>query len=214
MNMKLAIGGWLLGTLLAVTSAAWAQNAPASGIYTCVDAQGRKLTSDRPISECLDREQKVLNPSGTVQQKVGPSLTAAERAQQEARDRQDQEERTRLFEERRRDKALLARFPTRALHDKERAEAIEQVAAISKAANARLVELAAQRKKLDDEMEFYHKDPAKAPQYLRRQVEENNQNVAAQKHFIADQEEETKRINSRFDAELVRLRQLWPILSK
>lgn len=214
MNMKLAIGGWLLGTLLAVTSAAWAQNAPASGIYTCVDAQGRKLTSDRPISECLDREQKVLNPSGTVQQKVGPSLTAAERAQQEARDRQDQEERTRLFEERRRDKALLARFPTRALHDKERAEAIEQVAAISKAANARLVELAAQRKKLDDEMEFYHKDPTKAPQYLRRQVEENNQNVAAQKHFIADQEEETKRINSRFDAELVRLRQLWPILSK
>ena len=214
MNMKLAIGGWLLGTLLAVTSAAWAQNAPASGIYTCVDAQGRKLTSDRPISECLDREQKVLNPSGTVQQKVGPSLTAAERAQLEARDRQDQEERTRLFEERRRDKALLARFPTRALHDKERAEAIEQVAAISKAANARLVELAAQRKKLDDEMEFYHKDPTKAPQYLRRQVEENNQNVAAQKHFIADQEEETKRINSRFDAELVRLRQLWPILSK
>ena len=36
---------------------------------------GRKLTSDRPIMECLDREQKVLNPSGTVKTKIGPSLT-------------------------------------------------------------------------------------------------------------------------------------------
>jgi hypothetical protein len=73
------------------------------------------------------------------------------------------------------------------------------------------VELATQRKKLDDEMEFYRKDPTKAPQYLRHQVEENSQNMAAQKRFIADQEEEARRINSRFDAEQVRLRQLWSI---
>jgi hypothetical protein len=58
-------------------------------------------------------------------------------------------------------------------------------------------------------MEFYKKDPAKAPQYLRRQVEENNQSVAVQQRFIADQEEETRRVNGRFDDELVRLRQLW-----
>jgi Domain of unknown function (DUF4124) len=208
--MKMAIGGWLLWGLLGTAGSVWAQNATVGAIYTCVDAQGRKLTSDRPISECLDREQKVLNPSGTVAQKVGPSLTAAERAQQEARDKQEQEARSRVSEERRRDKALLIRFPTRAAHDKERADAIEQVAAISAAASRRLVELAAQRKKLDDEMEFYSKNPAKAPLYLRRQVEENTQNVEAQNRFILDQEEETKRINSRFDAELVRLRQLWP----
>jgi hypothetical protein len=195
--------------MLAVSFGVHAQNAPVAGIYTCVDGQGRKLTSDRPIPECLDREQKLLNPSGTVSRRVGPSLTAAERAQEEAKAKQEIEERSRALEERRRDKALLARFPNRAAHDKERADAIEQLEAASDAASARLIELSAQRKKLDDEMEFYRKDPNKAPQYLRRQVEENNLNMAAQKRFIADQDEEARRINSRFDGELVRLRQLW-----
>jgi hypothetical protein len=200
----------LLGALLGTACGLWAQGAPVGGIYTCIDGNGRKLTSDRPIPECLDREQKVLNPSGTVAQKVGPSLTAAERAQQEARDRQEQDERRRVQEERRRDKALLVRFPNRAAHDRARAEALAQVAAISKAASGRLHELTVQRKKLDDEMEFYRKDPAKAPLYLHRQVDENSQNAAAQNRFILDQEEESRRINTRFDTELLRLRQLWP----
>jgi hypothetical protein len=72
-----------------------------------------------------------------------------------------------------------------------------------------LNELAAQRKKLDDEMEFYKKDPKKAPEYLRRQLEENSQSVAVQKRFIADQDEEVRRVNGRFDDELARLRPLW-----
>jgi Domain of unknown function (DUF4124) len=214
MKRLITVGtAWLMVALLGGVGSAWAQ-APVGGIYTCVDAQGRKLTSDRPIPDCLDREQKVLNPSGTLQQKVGPSLTAAERAQQEARDKQAQEARNRLSEEHRRDKALLARFPSRAVHDKERAEALDQIAAVSKAAGTRLTELAAQRRKLDDEMEFYKKDPTKAPQYLRRQVEENSQSVAVQKRFIVDQEEEARRVNGRFDDELVRLRQLWLTIAK
>jgi hypothetical protein len=151
----------------------------------------------------------VLNPSGTVKQKIGPTLTAAERAAQEAKEKQELEERNRLAEEHRRDKALLSRYPTRAAHDKERNEALAQINAVSKAASTRLTELAAQRKKLDDEMEFYKKDPNKAPEYLRRQVEENNQSATVQKRFIADQEEEVRRVNGRFDDELKRLRQLW-----
>ena len=195
--------------MLGLASAVWAQNAPVQGIYTCVDAQGRKLTSDRPIPECNDREQKVLNPSGTVKQKIGPSLTAVERAAQEAKEKQELEERNRIAEEHRRDKALLSRYPNRAAHDKERNEALAQISAVSKAASTRLIELGAQRKKLDDEMEFYKKNPNKAPEYLRRQVEENTQSAAVQKRFIADQDDEVRRLTGRFDDELTRLRQLW-----
>jgi hypothetical protein len=207
--MKRELGALLLLSALGVAAGgAWAQ---AGGIYTCIDSQGRKLTSDRPIPECTDREQHLLNPSGTLKQKIGPSLTAAERAQKEAQDKQAFEERARLDEQRRQDKALLSRYPNQAAHEKARAAGMAQIAAVSQAAGSRLVELAEQRKKLDDEMEFYRKDPTKAPQYLRRQVEENNANVAAQKQFIADQEEEKRRINGRFNEELVRLRQLWQI---
>lgn len=205
--MKLASGGLLLCGLLG--AAAFGVHAQTGGIYTCIDGQGRKLTSDRPIPECNDREQRLLNPSGTVKQKIGPSLTAAERAQHDAQEKQAREERSRQDEQRRQDKALLARYPNQAAHEKVRASTLQQIASVSKAASNRLEELAAQRKKLDDELEFYRKDPSKAPFYLRRQVEENNANVAAQRQFILDQEDEKRRMNGRLDDELQRLRQLW-----
>jgi hypothetical protein len=212
MNKRMEV--WLAWGMLGLVGTVSAQNAPVQGIYTCVDAQGRKLTSDRPIPECNDREQKLLNPSGTVKQKIGPTLTAAERNAQEAKEKQELEERNRLSEEHRRDKALLSRYPNRAAHDKERNEALAQISAVSNAASTRMAELAAQRKKLDDEMEFYKKNPNKAPEYLRRQLEENAQSAAVQKRFIADQDEEVRRVNGRFDDELVRLRQLWPTIAK
>ena len=182
---------------------------PINGIYTCVDAQGHKLTSDRPIASCMDREQKVLNPSGTVRTKIAPALTAKERADQDAREKKELEERIRQNEEKRRDRALLARYPDKAMHDKERAEALAQVAAVRQAAMVRVEELQRQRKIVSDEMEFYKKDPSKAPPSLRRQVDEVAQSLAVQGRFIADQDGEIKRVNASFDEELVRLKQLW-----
>ena len=193
----------------------WAQTGPViAGVYTCVDAKGRKLTSDRPIPECLDREQKVLNPSGTVMTKVGPTLTAQEKAQIEQKERREAEDKSRQAEEKRRDRALLARYPTKAIHDQERQEALSQIAVVIKAATNRTDELIRQRKLLDDEMEFYKKDPTKAPAYLRRQVEENAQSQVVQKRFITEQESEIRRLNVRFDDELGRLHQLWTMISK
>jgi hypothetical protein len=58
-------------------------------------------------------------------------------------------------------------------------------------------------------MAFYQKDPSKAPQRLRRQIDEINQAMAAQDRFIADQDAEAKRVNTRFDAERLRLTPLW-----
>jgi len=188
----------------------WAQESPViSGVYTCIDAKGRKLTADRPIPECTDREQKVLNPSGTVKTKVGPSLTAQEKAELEQKERREAEERNRTADEKRRDRALLTRYPNRAVHDQERIEAMAQIKVVIQAAKNRLDELIKQRIGIDDEMEFYKKDPSKAPAYVRRQLEENIQSQAVQRRFIQEQEAEIRRVNVRFDDELVRLRQLW-----
>ena len=200
--------------VLATGAVAQAQAPVVKGVYTCIDANGRKLTADRPIPECTDREQRVLNPSGTLKKTVGPTLTAQELLVQEQKEKQAQEERNRIAEERRRDKALLNRYPSRELHDKERADALAQIGAVKQAAAKRLTELGAQRKKLLEEMEFYAKDPSKAPLYLRRQVDDNTQSTAVQQRFIADQEDEARRVNQRFDDELVRLRQLWPTVAR
>lgn len=206
---------WALLLWASATGAGWAQSSPVmSGVYTCVDAKGRKLTADRPIAECVDREQKVLNPSGTVKAKVGPTLTAQERSEQEQKAKKEAEEQGRLGEEKRRNRALLTRYPNKSIHDQERTEALAQIAVVVKAATNRLDELARQRVGIDEEMEFYKKDPAKAPAYLRRQLEENIQSQAVQKRFIAEQEAEARRVQLRFDDELIRLRQLWATVSK
>lgn len=206
-------GAWLAWSV-GLAASAWAQSAsPVGGIYTCVDAKGRKITADRPIPECTDREQKVLNPSGTVKSKVGPTLTAQERADLEAKEKRDAEERNRTADEKRRDRALLIRYPNKTVHDQERQEALIQIGVVIQAAQRRVDELAKQRLAIDEEMEFYKKDPSKAPAYVRRQLEENTNSQQVQRRFIAEQEAEIKRVNARFDEELVRLRQLWALAS-
>ncbi len=204
------VAGLLLALLTTVAPAQSARPATQE-IYTCVDASGRNLTSDRPIPECLDREQKMLNPSGTVKARVGPSLTAQERSDLEAKEKAEQEERARLNEEKRRDRALLVRYPNKEIHDKERAVALAQIGVVRQAAANRVEELQHQRTAVLDEMEFYKKDPSKAPASVRRQLEEVNASLKVQARFIADQDAEVKRVSFRFEEELFRLKQLWAL---
>ncbi|MDY0105543.1 MAG: DUF4124 domain-containing protein [Giesbergeria sp.] len=196
--------------LWGLCAAVWAQASPGTqSIYTCVDRQGRKLTSDRPIAECIDREQRELGPSGTLRRVIGPTLTQQEREALEVRRRKEQEERNRVAEERRRERVLLARYPDQAAHDAERASSLALVDEVTTIAVKRIADLQARRKTLDQEMEFYRKDPAKAPMSLRRQLAENDEEVQEQKRFIAGQEQEKRRIHQRFDEELAQLRRLW-----
>jgi len=188
-----------------------AETTTTQGIYTCTDARGRKLTSDRPIAECSDREQKLLNPSGTLKARVGPNLTLKEHADLEARDKEEQEERARLNEEKRRERALLTRYPNKVIHDKERVAALAQIGVVRQAAITRIEELQRQRTAALDEMEFYKRDPSKAPPSVRLQINEVAQSLAIQQRFIADQDAEIKRVNANFDEELVRLKQLWAL---
>ena len=185
-----------------------ATQAPAS-IYTCTDARGRTLTADRPIAECTDREQRELNPSGTTRRRVEPTYTPRELAEREDRAREAALQAARQRDERRRERALLVRYPNATVHDRERGEALVQIDAVIQAARKRLEELAEDRKRVEEELEFYKHDVSKAPGAVRRKLEDNTQSVAVQNRFIGEQEDEKKRVNARFDEERGRLRQLW-----
>ena len=179
------------------------------GIYSCVDSKGRRLTSDRPIVDCLDREQKELGNSGTVKRVVPPSYTAEERAKLALQRKAEELEQARINEEKRRDKALLVRYPNQAVHDKERAEALRQIDDVIEAVKKRGTELTKQRRDIDLELEFYQNDVSKAPAWLKRKIDDNAQQVVIQNRFLNDQAQEKQRINARFDEELVKLRTLW-----
>ena len=192
-----------------VTAVILSGNAMAQSIYTCVDGKGRKITSDRQIAECTDRTQHELSPSGTVKRVLGPTLTERERTAQDEKEKLDVAVRMREQEEKRRNRALLLRYPNRASHDKERELALVLVDELTTAAVLRMQELAAQRVSINSDFEFFKKDPGKAPAALVRRRDENDSNVAGQTRYVAEQTLEKQRVNARFDEELVKLQQLW-----
>ncbi len=183
--------------------------APASsaGIYTCVDDQGRRLTSDRPIPACVAREQRVLNRDGSLRKIVPPTLTAEERYEREAAERRAALARAAQADAVRRDRNLVSRYPNEAAHARAREAALDTVRAAMKATEERQRELAAERKPLLEEAEFFK--GRSLPLRLKQQLDANDGAVEAQRGAAQTQEAELVRINRLYDAELAHLRKLW-----
>lgn len=201
--------GIITRACLAAAAGLLAAQAWAQDIYSCVDSTGRRLTSDRPILECLDREQRILGPSGTVRRVMNPSYTAAERAAIEAKARKQAEERHRLAEERQRQRALLLRYPSPDVLDGERAAAMAKFEDVIGTAHQRSIELLAQRRKLENEASFYAGEPSRMPPRLKHAIDENTRQLQAQERFIAGQNEEKLRMRQRFDEMQRQLDALW-----
>ena len=144
-----------LSLVLAVWPAAAQKQVDGSSIYTCIDDQGRRLTSDRPIAACTGKEQQILNRDGSVKAIHPPTLTAEERAVIEARERKASAERMAQLEATRRDKNLLQRYRDEAAHAKGREAALDTVRQAIKATELRMRELEAERVPLMNEAEFY-----------------------------------------------------------
>ncbi len=203
--MRLARWGMLsaaaLGALAGPTGV-WAQS-----IYTCTDPQGRRLTSDRPIIECINREQRVLNRDGSLQRVIPPTLTAEERARREAEERRADVARAAQADAVRRDRNLMSRYPDENAHRRAREAALDTVRLAIKGTEVRMRELAADRKPLRDESEFYQ--GRQMPVRLRQMIDANDAGLAALRQATITQELELVRINGLYDQELERLRHLW-----
>ena len=196
-----------VGVAVACSLAAGTVLGANTSVYSCIDSHGKRLTSDRPIAECSAREQHLLNPDGSVRQIVPPTMTADERADAELRERQIAADRVARQDAIRRDRNLMARFPNEAAHNKARAAALDDVRTAVQASEKRIALLAADRKPLSDEAEFYRGKTL--PAKLRQQLDANDAATDAQRALIQNQQTEVGRINALFDIELARLRRLW-----
>lgn len=203
--MRGVLAGCLLACCVAPLAAQTAK--PADGIYTCVDDKGRKLTADRPIPECAGKEQRVLNKDGSLKAVAPPTLTSEERTEKEARERRAAEARAAQADAVRRDRNLMARYPSEDSHNRAREAALDTVRLAIRASDQRLRDLAAERKPLVEETEFY-KGRA-LPLKLRQQLDANDASTDAQRSAMLNQEAELVRVNRLYDAELERLRRLW-----
>ena len=176
-------------------------------IYRCIDSSGKALTSDRPIAECANREQRILNPDGSLNRIQPPTPTAEEQASIEARERQAIADAAARRDAERRDHNLMQRYPDEAAHAKGRAKALDDVASSVRISEARITLLKAERKPLLDEAEFYI--GKSMPSKLKLALDANDASLEAQESLVLNQKTEVARINALYDVELARLRKLW-----
>jgi len=177
------------------------------GIYTCTTAEGRRLTSDRPIHECANREQRVLNADGSLRTVLPPAQSPEERAAQAARESRLAAERAAQADAARRDRNLLLRYPSDAAHRRARESALDDGNKAMRISEKRIAELQQERKTLRDEAEFYKGKPL--PPKLKQSLDANEASTEAQRVLVENQRAELVRVNARYDGELVRLKRLW-----
>jgi len=197
-----------LGGLLSLQTAG-AADAGSPRIFQCVLPDGRKLTSDKPIAECMNvgKPQRELNKDGSEKAIVEAPPTEDEKAERDRIRRQRDAERTAHELEIRRDRDLLKRYPNEAAHAKARERALDDVASSVRSSEARIKLLLQERKPLDDEKEFYV--GKSMPNKLKLALDANDAALEAQRSLVQNQQTEIVRVNTNFDTELARLKKLW-----
>ena len=194
---------------LSFLQAVRAADAANPRIFQCVLPDGRKVTSDKPIAECMNvgKPQRELNKDGSEKAIVEAPLTEDEKADRDRMQRQRDAERTAYEIEVRRDRDLLKRFPNEAAHGKAREKALDDVASSVRNSEARIKLLLQERKPLVDEAEFYVGKPL--PNKVKLGLDANDAALEAQRSLVQNQQTEVVRINALYDAELARLKKLW-----
>jgi hypothetical protein len=198
---------WIALMLLAGATAAGSVAAqPQPGIiYSCV-AGGRTYSGDMPPPECANSDMRELNRDGSLRRLVPRPLTVEEQRARAIEAKKKLEEEEKLMDQRRRDRSLLEAYATEQEIEAARKKSLEGAEQSVKRSQERTDSLAKDRKRLEDEKEFYKKRTV--PDSLNRSIAANAQAVSAEEKIIAEAKGEIQRVNERFDIEKKRFKEL------
>ena len=166
-------------------------------IYTCKDANGKTITSDRPLPECQGREGRVLSGQGATIKKIEAPLTPEQLAAREVEEQKKRDEDERRREQLRRDKALLNTYATLDDLESKRQRALAQVEREARESERRISVLERQAGENRAETEFYKRKAL--PPELKRRVDENEAALKAEKGLFAAKKSEVAQVNAKFD---------------
>jgi hypothetical protein len=189
---------------------AQAASAPSSLIYTCTDATGRAISADRPIAACSDREMRVHNPDGSLRRIIEPPLSREQKAEREAQERQRREDAWARKVQQARDRNLLLTFEDERSLESMRRRGLADIDHEIKLATQRILALDRELKTAQEAAETWKaSNPKKQlPFAYQQRITEAANAILADDALIADRHAERERVNSRFDADAQRLREL------
>lgn len=178
---------------------------PAAAHIVCCDVEGKRVCGDPPPPAC-DNRAKVIYLKGGVAKEIEAPLTPEQRAAREAEEARKKEAARQAAEQARKDRALLDSFTSVKELDAARDRAIADLEKNAEQAKNRLETALAKQKKLDDEKEFYLKKPM--PAQLKKQIEENEREIATQRQALEQKERDVTAVRERFAADRERYLQL------
>jgi hypothetical protein len=192
---------WIvLAALSLLPTVAWSQ------LFVCTTPSGRTLTGDNPPPECQNAVIRELNRDGSIKRVIEPPLTPEQKKKRELEDKQRREREKQAQEQLRKDRALLETYASEDEIEASRDRTLASRQALIDRANQQLREFKMDRKRLDDEAEFYLK--REMPNKLKRALDDNAALQAHQLKAIEDIRADMQRINERYDGELQRFREL------
>ncbi len=175
-------------------------------LYVCTTQAGRTLTGDLPPADCWNVPIRELNRDGSVRRVIEPPLTPEQKKKREQDDKKRHALEMAAQEQLRKDRALLETYASEDEIEASRDRTLASRQALIDRANQQLKEFKMDRKRLDDETEFYSK--RQMPDKLKRAIEDNTALQSQQLKAIDDIRADMQRINERYDAELQRFREL------
>jgi hypothetical protein len=202
-SLLLAVLPTLLPALLPVSGGA----ALAAGtLFCCHDTSGKQVCSDILPQECYGRAYRELGESGRTLRTVEAPLTAEQRAQRVAEEEKRKAEETVIKQKQRKDQALLNTYGSEKDIDLMRLRAQDEVQKAIKTAESKIVEIRVQRKKFENEAEFYKKKTP--PPEVQKGLREADFETKQQEAIIESKKSELEAIRVKYDEDKRRYQEI------
>ncbi len=182
--------------------------AGAQKLYKYVDEQGRTRYTDRPPIDMTGRASEQLNSQGTVIKRSAAALTPEEIAAREEEERKKSEAAAIAREENRKNRALLATYPSIKDIDDARARALANNAEAARHIAIRISELEKRRDKLTEQAEQAKDKGDLAAAMIKRNLHEVDSDLRAQQSLLESKKQESEAINARYDEDKRRYLQI------
>ena len=169
----------------------------AGNLFCCLDTNGKQICGDLLPQACYGRAYREIGDSGRTLRNVEAPLTAEQRALRAVEDEKRKAEEAARREQQRKDQALLNTYGNERDIEAMRTRAQDDVQKSIKAAEVKISEIRAQRKKFENEAEFYKRK--KMPADVQKGLSDADFEIKAQESIIEAKTKELEIIRQKYD---------------
>ncbi len=190
--------------LLVLTTCSAHAATQAPGKFYCCD--GGRICADSLPEQCRGKAYRILDSGGNLIKEIGPPLTAEQKAQIAAEEKRRKELEEQAREQRRKDQALLETYTSLQDIDRAQARAEADVIAAIKAAEDKIQLTRKQRKKFEDEAEFYKKKAL--PPEVAKGLRDADHEIQTQQELLDVKKGDFASIKAKYDTDRKRYAEL------